>query len=126
MKFKDLITSINDTVDVLNFSAARKYIEDNLELVNEHRHLLNRNAREIYNFVLKNMNSEEEPLTRDEIRAITVVNTYATKFDIRGLKLTLKGKEQLFLKEQVLNYLNSDAKILLEGLGVINKRENVQ
>lgn len=124
MRTKDIITSINGFVDSLNFSTARKFIEENYELVSENRHLLNHNAREIFKFVEKHLNSEEEPLTRDEIRAITVVNTYATKFDLRGLKLTLKGKEQLFLKEHVLGYLNADAKILLEGLGVINKRES--
>lgn len=125
MRLKDIVTSINDAVDALNYAAARKFIEDNFEMVYQHRHLLNNNAREIFKFVQKNMNSEEEPLTKEEIKTIMVINTYATKFDIRGLKLNVKGKEQLFLKKQVVNYLNADAKILLEGLGVIRQEEQL-
>lgn len=123
MKVKDVITSINEAVDKLNYSLARKFIEENFDLVNEDRHLLNNNAREILKFVERMMNTEEEALTKEELKSITVINTYATKFDIRGLKLTIKGKEQLLLKKQTLNYLNSDAKIFLESLGAIKKED---
>lgn len=50
-----------------------------------------------------------------------MINTYERRFDVRGLKLNIQGKEQLLLRKETLNFLNADAKIILEGMGVIKK-----
>ncbi|MEL3961228.1 hypothetical protein MKZ01_08100 [Lysinibacillus endophyticus] len=121
MDVRDIITKINESVEQLDFTTARKYIEENLELVEQKRSLLKTNAREILKFIIEKMNSGEKPLSKSELNDIRVINTYATRLDIRGLKLNLKGKEQLLLKSETLNYLNADAKIILEGMRAINK-----
>ncbi|MEL4025107.1 hypothetical protein [Lysinibacillus endophyticus] len=121
MDVRDIITKINESVEQLDFTTARKYIEENLELVEQKRSLLKTNAREILKFIIEKMISGEKPLSKSELNDIRVINTYATRLDIRGLKLNLKGKEQLLLKSETLNYLNADAKIILEGMRAINK-----
>nr|WP_106783575.1 hypothetical protein [Lysinibacillus timonensis] len=122
MDIKEIIKSINKSVDELDFTKARKYIEENFELVNQNRFHLKRNARDIVIFLQEKMNSGEQPLTRKEINAIRVINTYASRLDIRALKLNLKGKEKLLMKEETFNYLSADAKIILESLGAIKKQ----
>ena len=112
---------INNSVDQLNFTSARKYIEENIELVNQNRVHLKSNAREILAFLNDLFESGEKPITKREVAALNTINIYATRFDVRGLKLNLKGKEQLLLKKEALNYLNNDAKILLESMGAIKK-----
>ncbi|MFC5541448.1 MAG: hypothetical protein C0P75_012455 [Bacilli bacterium] len=127
MDIKKLILCINGAVDALEYATARKYIEQNLDIVDENRHLLNSNAREILQFVKDNLGSSEQPLTKKEMNIITVINTYAKKLDVRGLKLYLKEKEkeQLLQRKNVLNILNADAKILLTSLGFIKGKEIV-
>ncbi|SOC27547.1 hypothetical protein SAMN05880501_12314 [Ureibacillus xyleni] len=121
MDVKEIISKINEAVEQLDFTTARKYIEDNLEIVNQERAFLKSNAREILKFIIEKINSGEKPLSKTEINEIKVINTYASRLDIRGLKLNLKGKEKLLLKDETLNYLNADAKIILEGMGAIKK-----
>lgn len=123
MQISRLIISINGAVDRLEYAAARKYIEENFDIVYENRHLLNSNAREILKFVQQKKVSGNKTLTKEEMNAIAVVNTYARRFDIRGLKLYLKEKEDLLTKEDTFNNLNNDAKILLTSLGMIPKKE---
>lgn len=123
MQISRLIISINGAVDRLEYAAARKYIEENFDIVYENRHLLNSNAREILKFVQQKKVSGNQTLTKEEMNAIAVVNTYARRFDIRGLKLYLKEKEDLLTKEDTFNNLNNDAKILLTSLGMIPKKE---
>lgn len=121
MDIDELISKINKSVDELDLVATRKYIEDNIELVNQNRVHLKSNAREILSFLKDNLDSGENPLTKNEIAEINVINTYARRFDVRGLKLNIQGKEQLLLRKETLNFLNADAKIILEGMGVIKK-----
>lgn len=115
----NLIIRINGAVDALDYGTARRYIEENFDTVYENRHLLNSNAREILLFVQQKFESVEQTLTKDELHAITVINTYASRFDISGLKIFLREKEQLLLRENTLKNLNSDAKILLSSMGMI-------
>ncbi|MFJ8262749.1 hypothetical protein ACIQ4I_12475 [Rummeliibacillus sp. NPDC094406] len=119
MESKELISVINKSVDELDFVTARRHIEENSDLVKHFKVHLNSNAREILNFILDKKNQGAKPLTKSEINTINAINVYASKFDIRGLKLVIKGKESLFLREEVLAYLNTDAKIMLEGMGTI-------
>lgn len=115
----NLIIRINGAVDALDYGTARRYIEENFDNVYENRHLLNSNAREILLFVQQKFESVEQTLTKDELHAITVINTYASRFDISGLKIFLREKEQLLLRENTLKNLNNDAKILLSMMGMI-------
>lgn len=115
----NLIIRINGAVDALDYGTARRYIEENFDTVYENRHLLNSNAREILLFVQQKFESVEQTLTKEELHAITVINTYASRFDISGLKIFLREKEQLLLRENTLKNLNNDAKILLSMMGMI-------
>lgn len=119
MLLSNLIIRINGAVDALDYGTARRYIEENFDNVYENRHLLNSNAREILLFVQQKFESVEQTLTKDELHAITVINTYASRFDISGLKIFLREKEQLLLRENTLKNLNNDAKILLSMMGMI-------
>lgn len=116
---KDIITKINKSVDSLEFTTARKYIEENIELVNQNRIHLKSNAREILKFLNEQMESGEKPLTKSEISLLNTLNVYATRFDIRSMKRNIKGNEQLLLKKESINYLNTDARIFLESMGAI-------
>jgi len=118
---KELILIINKAVDELDFVSARRLIEENLDFVERFRVHLKSNAREILNLIKEKINQGEKPVTKSEINLINAINIYASKFDLRGLKLSIKGKEQLFLREEVKSYLNGEAKIMLEGMGTIRK-----
>ncbi|QOR66217.1 hypothetical protein IM538_21030 [Cytobacillus suaedae] len=125
MKVNELIDRINKCMDDLDLITARKYIEENEQLLSEYdyKRLLKKNARELLDFLIAQKNNpEHQPLTREEKSMILAVNTYATKFDIRGVKLTISKREHLLLKKQVVDYLNADAKALLEGMNLIEKR----
>jgi hypothetical protein len=49
------------------------------------------------------------------------VNSYASNFDLRGLKVVIRDHSLLFLRNDIEAYLNSDARIILEGMGAIPK-----
>ncbi|MGX9133209.1 hypothetical protein ACWV26_02365 [Rummeliibacillus sp. JY-2-4R] len=121
MDSKELILIINKAVDELDFVSARRLMEENLGFVEQFKVHLKSNAREILNFINEKLEQGEKPLTRSEIGTINAINIYASKFDVRGIKLTIKGKEQLFLREEIISYLNADARIMLEGMGTIKK-----
>ena len=121
MDIKELILKINKSVDELEFTTARKYIEENIELVNQNRIHLKRNARELLKFLYEQLESGEASLTKTEITVINTLNVYATRLDIRGMKRNIKGNELLLLKKETINYLNTDARIFLESMGAICK-----
>ncbi|MGD6804644.1 hypothetical protein FZC79_08390 [Rossellomorea vietnamensis] len=123
MKLKELALKINEESDKLDLVSTRKYIESNLDLLYENKQLLNRNARELLDFLRDRKNNGEKPLNRTEMAAIHAMNTYALRFDVQGLKMTVKNKKELLLKKETLGFLNSDAKILLEGMGAIEKQQ---
>ncbi|WML44398.1 hypothetical protein [Neobacillus sp. PS3-40] len=116
MNFQELITMINKSVDELDFVTARKYIEQNLDLLKDKKSLLKSNARELLLFLEK---QKVEPLKRNEQAVINSINLYSRKFDIRGLKFAIRENTQLMLRKDILLYLNSDAKALLESMKVI-------
>ncbi|WP_456277255.1 hypothetical protein [Bacillus sp. AK128] len=121
MELKELISKINKAVDELDLVSARKYIEENHEILNANRSLLKGNARELLLFITSRVESGQEQLTRSELATVSAVNKYATNFDIRSVKLAIKDKQQLLLKADFINHLNSDAKVLLEGMGAIQR-----
>jgi hypothetical protein len=121
MKLRELVGQIHKSVEELDFATARTYIEQNLTILNENKHMLKGNARELLDFLSDRLTSDHKPLTRQEMSTISAVNSYAMKFEIREIKMILKQKAPLFLRDDVAGYLKADAKVILEGLGAIPK-----
>ena len=121
MQLSELTKKINESVDDMDLVTARTYIEENLDLLTDNKHLLKSNARELVNFFIEKKKRGEVPLTRQEMSDLNAVNVYAKRFDVRGLKLMVKNKKKLFLKKEALSYLHADSKALLAGMGVIEK-----
>jgi hypothetical protein len=121
MHVLDLIGKINSCVEELDFAAARAYMEENIEILNAHRSHLKTNARDLLEFLTKRMEAGHEPLTRKDMAVINAVNSYASKFDLRGLKVVIRDHSLLFLRNDIASYLNTDARIILEGMGAIPK-----
>ncbi|MFC5587994.1 hypothetical protein ACFPRA_03615 [Sporosarcina soli] len=119
MEFQELLNKIHQSVDNMDLISARKYIEGNIEELSANRHKLRRNARELLDFLLSKSEGEAEPLGRQELHAINIINTYATRFDIRSLKRSVENNTNLLMREDIKYYLNTDAKILLEGMNAI-------
>ncbi|MEZ7172599.1 hypothetical protein [Sporosarcina sp. OR05] len=115
---QELLRSINKCMDDLDFISARKYMEENMEMLKENKHHLRRNARELFNFLI---NNTAEPITRREMNIIYSINSYASNFNVRGLKMLIKDNVDLMLREEIISYLNEDAKTILESMQVINK-----
>jgi hypothetical protein len=121
MHVLDLIAKINTSVEELDFAAARFYMEENIEILNENRNYLKTNARDLLEFLTKRMEAGQKPLSRRDMSVINAVNSYASKFDLRGLKVIIRDHSLLFLRNDIAAYLNMDARIILEGMGAIPK-----
>ncbi|WP_017755344.1 hypothetical protein [Calidifontibacillus oryziterrae] len=121
MNTKELIVIINRCVEELDFVTARKYIEENMSILEEHRSKLKSNARDILEFLIDQKKSGHKPLTRQELATITAINTYASKFDMIGIKQILKDRAPLFLRDDAIMHLNKDAMAIMEGMGAIKK-----
>lgn len=106
-------------MDDLDLVSARKYMEENLDLLNKNKLHLRSNARELLKFIVDNADAETEPLNRRDMITIYSINTFASKFDIRGLRFTIKNNMDLLMREDVKHYLNADAKALLKGMSAI-------
>lgn len=116
MDDKELIKMINKSVENLDLVSARRYIEGNIELLQENRHLLDRNARELFNYLNE---KSEDTLSREEMNVVLSINTCASRFDVRGLKFLLANHPDLFLRDDLHYHLTSDAKVILEGMNAI-------
>lgn len=103
-------------MDKFDLVSARRYIV----LLNENKHHLWSNARALLDLLL---NKTDSPLNRREMDVIHSLNTSAARFDIKGLKVTVENNADLLMKEKMDHYLNADAKILLEGINVIQREE---
>lgn len=121
MHVLDLVARINNSVEELDFAAARMYMEENIEILNKNRNYLKTNARDLLEFLTKRMEAGQQPLTRKDMAVINAVNSYASNFDLRGLKVVIRDHSLLFLRNDIEAYLNSDARIILEGMGAIPK-----
>nr|WP_295971488.1 hypothetical protein [uncultured Bacillus sp.] len=121
MQLRELAAKINESVENLDLVTTRKYIEENLELLSKRKALLNSNARSLLDFLLDQKKSGVDPLSRKELAVINSINVYAYKFDLRGIKVMLKENSKIFLRNDTVSYLNKDAKIILEGMGVIGE-----
>nr|WP_285856902.1 hypothetical protein [Mesobacillus subterraneus] len=118
---KELTATINKYVEDLDFGTARVYLEENLTVLNENKNKLNSNARALLEFISDRQQEGVQPLTRKDMSIINATNSYASKFDLRGLKVLVRDNSQLFLRSDISAYINADAKIILEGMGSIKK-----
>ncbi|MFO1445395.1 hypothetical protein KDN24_19775 [Bacillus sp. Bva_UNVM-123] len=121
MKPEDLIDQINNFVEQLDFITARKLMEDNLEILKKHRVSLKSNARELLKLIVERTESGQDPITRQDMAILIAINSYASKFDMRSLKMLVKDKAKLLLRKDAVDYLNQDARVLLEGMGAIGR-----
>lgn len=121
MQLDELIHKINSSADELNFGSTRRYIELNYELLKDHKHLLNSNARDILTLVLERTETGNPPLTRPEMATINSINMYAKNFNVQGIKLVVKSNPKLFLRSDIADYFTNDAKLILKGMGVIGE-----
>ena len=121
MDCRELLKQINKSMADLDLVSARKYIEENLEIVSDYRHLLRSNARVLFDFIRNEKNMEHEPLNRREMTILFSLNRYASAFDIRGVKLLVNNYPDLLMRKEIQTYLNEDALTLLESMNVIQK-----
>lgn len=121
MKIDEIIKEINRCAEELDYATARRYIEGNMSILEKERHLLKGNARAILDFLIEQAKAGVKPLSRQELTIINAINNYAYKFDLRGIKSMLKDNADLFVREDTVAYLNSDAKTILKGMGAITK-----
>ncbi|MFC4409933.1 hypothetical protein ACFOZY_05710 [Chungangia koreensis] len=120
MDIAEIIDKINHSIDEVDFVTARKLIENNFELISKKRQLLNRNARELFEILKNNLNAGIKTLSRSEMTTIYAINSYATNFDINGLKLSVKNNLDLLMRQDITHYLNQDAKAILTGMKMIS------
>ncbi|MGX9134059.1 hypothetical protein ACWV26_06715 [Rummeliibacillus sp. JY-2-4R] len=119
MKLDELIKQINKSVEDFDYGLARKYIEENIEVLEGNKRYLKSNAREILKFLIEQSKLGLEPLSRKELLIINAVNSYAYKFNLRGIKVMVRENAKLFIREDIIPYLNNDAKTFLKGMGVM-------
>jgi len=117
MNLQELLSLINKRVEELDLVSARRYIEENLELLNENKHLLRRNARELLDYLT---NKTDDSLNRQEMNIVLSINSRASRFDVRGLKFLIGNNTDLLLRDDVKLHLTADAKTILEGMNAIH------
>ncbi|RLQ96897.1 hypothetical protein D9X91_07090 [Falsibacillus albus] len=119
MGFRELLKKIDQSVDNHDLVLTRVYIQENIDVLEENRHLLKGNARELFEFLYNQGQDGTKPLSRQEIITINSINSYASKFDLKGIKFCVKHNAPLMLRKDISHYLNADAKIILQGMGAI-------
>lgn len=124
MDFRDLLKQLNKSIDNLDLVSARKYIEENIDILTKNRQLLQGNSRAMFDLIKQKKDLGIKPLSRHEMAVIYSINNYATKFDLTGLKLVVNNNPELFVNEEIIQYLNADAKTLLQGMKVLHKNES--
>lgn len=124
MDFRDLLKQLNKSIDNLDLVSARKYIEENIDILTKNRQLLQGNSRAMFDLIKQKKDLDIKPLSRHEMAVIYSINNYATKFDLTGLKLVVNNNPELFVNEEIIQYLNADAKTLLQGMKVLHKNES--
>lgn len=118
MSLDDIVLKINNCVDNLELATARVYLEENLNVLQGHKNLLSKNARELLDILIEIQKDGNKALSRKDLAIINTINTYARNFDMRGLKVIIKENPELLLRKEVPEYFNSDAKIILKGMEV--------
>lgn len=116
MDLREVINKINTCADEMDFATARVYIEENIESLEPNKQMLKRNARDLFDFIKTQQNGEIQALTRKDMAIINAINSYASKFDVRGMKFLIKENTPLILRHDVTPYFNSDAKTIMAGM----------
>lgn len=119
MNFMQLVRKIEDCLDKSDLVMARKYIEENMSLLIEQKNHLSRNVRELVEVLHTMPEKVGTPLSPKEMAIVHAWNSYASNFDLRGLKLSVKNNSDLLIRDDINEYLNADAKVLLEGMSAI-------
>ncbi|QFF98627.1 hypothetical protein PB01_07155 [Psychrobacillus glaciei] len=120
MDINELMKKMNEVMDNLDFVSARKIMEENMKIINENRHLLRSNARSLLQILKDNTEPHIKPLNRNEMSVVHAINAYASKFDVRGLRMSIKSNSVLLMRKDIKQYLNEDAKTLLIGMKAIH------
>ncbi|QTD39940.1 hypothetical protein [Sporosarcina sp. Te-1] len=119
MHLERVMHTIQGCLEQSDLVSARQLIEDNMGALQENRHVLKRNVRELVDVLASMMETGIRPLNRQEMNQIHYINNYASTFNVRGLKLSIAENPELLLREDIHHYLNTDAKALLEGMSAI-------
>ncbi|MFD1737013.1 hypothetical protein ACFSCX_10605 [Bacillus salitolerans] len=119
MNFKEVITTINQLVERVDLVKARQNIELNINIVNANKRFLSQDARELLDFINNQRGTNSDTITRTEMVTISAINSFASKFDVKSIRNTIKNKEQLLMKKGIWTLLNKDAKVILKSIGSI-------
>ncbi|MBS4174324.1 hypothetical protein [Bacillus sp. FJAT-49736] len=120
MELREIMTEIAKSLDDHDLISVRKNIEDNIEILSQNKHRLKGKLKSAFDFLTNQSN--KEPLNRSDVAVINTINHYATNFDVRGIRIVLKDHFILFFKDETVEFLSSDAKIILESMGAIPKK----
>lgn len=120
MNFFELVKRIEQCMDGLDLVSARRYIEDNMDILMENKNHLRGNVRELVDMLYTMPEQKASSLNSQEISIIKSLNAYAAEFDLRSVKLSVKNNAELFMREEVKEYLSSDAKLLLQGMSALS------
>ena len=119
MHVKKWVHTIEKCLAASDLVTARRLVEENMGELQAHPHLLTRQIRDLVDVLHAMMETDIQPLNRHEMNQIQYINSYASAFNVRGLKLSVEENPALFARADIHHYLNSDAKTLLEGMSAI-------
>jgi hypothetical protein len=124
-KIKQIIKTINDHCESMEFGEARRMIELNIEelQISSNYFSLNSNAVVLLKYILNQEESTVVPLTRLEMLQINEINKHCTNFDISMLKRTIKNSLPLLQRPDITLHLNENAKTILESMGAFIQNE---
>jgi len=120
MEFREIISEISKSFEIHDLVSVRELVEDNLELLNKNKHRLNGKIKNVFDFFTNQ--SDFLPLNRSDVAVINTINHYASNFDVRGIRIVLKDHITLLFRDDSIQFLSSDAKIILESMNVIPKK----
>lgn len=124
-KINQIIKTINNHCESMEFGEARRMIELNIEelQISSNYFSLNSNAIVLLKYILNQEKTQLKPLTRLEMLQINEINKHCTNFDISMLKRTIKNSLPLLRRPDILMHLNSNAKTILESMGAFIQNE---
>ncbi|WP_342560658.1 hypothetical protein NSQ95_07770 [Psychrobacillus sp. FSL W7-1457] len=124
METKEMIHTINDCMEKLDYITVRKYIIDNIHHLNLYKHLLDDATLNVLQYLNTTIDSEPQPVSRQEVAIIYSINMYSKMFDVRSLRMKIKENPSLLMRQDIRHYFNEESKTLLEGMRVISNHAN--
>lgn len=119
-----MIHTINDCMEKLDYITVRKYIIDNIHHLNLYKHLLDDATLNVLQYLNTTIDSEPQPVSRQEVAIIYSINMYSKMFDVRSLRMKIKENPSLLMRQDIKHYFNEESKTLLEGMRVISNHAN--